>query len=182
MMPQTLSLEEFDARYAPPAVQPRTLTLEQFDAREDAPAGGRFADEPQGLEGIIRSLDTRSEDRERQRSELLSTPRPAEEPGFFAHLGRSGERGFRSLQQLRNLYGMQLGEDPETNIARIAELERVKRSLPASEALQKFGRAKTFDEAFGAFLDAPLDVSGNLAVESLAQFATGLLLAAGVGA
>jgi hypothetical protein len=104
-----------------------------------------------------------------------------EEPGLLSQLGTSAQRGFRSLQQLRNLYGIELGEDPQANIARIAELEEKKQSLPESRALAKFGRAKTFGDAWSAFLEAPISVAGNLAVESLAQFAPGLPLAAGLG-
>ncbi len=92
---------------------------------------------------------------------------PSSELGTLGHFSRSAERGYRSLQQLRNLYGLSLGEDPEKNVARIAEIERMKRSLPASEAIQKFSRAEGISEAFEAFLEAPIDVMGNLTIESL---------------
>ena len=38
---------------------------------------------PSSLEGMIGAVESRREDRERQRAELVSTPRPTQEPGFF---------------------------------------------------------------------------------------------------
>ncbi len=102
--------------------------------------------------------------------------------GFFSEIGESAQRGFKSLGQLRNLYGMELGENPDENIRRIAELEREKRLLQPPASVRKFAESESFGDAFDAFLDAPLDVTANLAVESLAQFLPGIPLAAGLGA